>query len=83
MDILIDWEYEYNKDYIYALERQKDIENSWREFEERQPAKIIINEIKPRSRTFYRATKKILQLRSHLFTKTNSRTIRHNTNMFR
>ena len=71
MNWIEDWE--YPNDIIFAIERQKDIENSWREFEERKPAKIIVNEIKPRSRTFYRTTKKILQLRSDFFIKTNSR----------
>ena len=71
MNWIEDWE--YPNDLIFAIERQKDIENSWREFEERKPAKIIVNEIKPRSRTFYRTTKKILQLRSNFFIKTNSK----------
>ena len=32
--ILEDWE--YTSEYMFAVERQKDIENSWREWEEKE-----------------------------------------------
>jgi hypothetical protein len=64
----IDYEHEAQKDYIYALERQKDLEASWQEEEFRKPAKIIVNyETKHKSITFRRVAKKILLSRSHLF----------------
>jgi hypothetical protein len=34
MDWLEDWE--YPNDHIYAMERQKDIESSWQQWEEEQ-----------------------------------------------
>lgn len=39
---LEDWEMEFQKDEAYALERQKDIERSWEEWEykNKKPAKI-------------------------------------------
>jgi hypothetical protein len=35
--VLQDWE--YPNDYIYAIERQKEIEASWQEWEEEQVSK--------------------------------------------
>jgi hypothetical protein len=70
----IDWEKEYDHDYIYALEREMDLQASWEQWEReqnRKPAKIIFNENHIRKSSFHRTTKKILQLRSHLLTKTS------------
>ena len=71
MSINLDYEHEYNKDYIYALERQKDIEASWETEEHyKQKAKIeIVYEHKPS--TFRRTAKKILHARSRLFADIN------------
>lgn len=70
----IDWEKEYDRDYIFMIERQKDIEASWQEWEEknnRKPAKIkLVYETNNRRSSFRRITKKVLQLRSHIPTKT-------------
>jgi hypothetical protein len=71
---VIDWEYEAQKDVIFQIERLKDLEASWQQWEEeqnRKPAKIIFNENHIRKSSFYRTTKKILQLRSHFSDKTN------------
>lgn len=67
----IDWEKEFDKDYIYQLERQQDIINSWHKEDLRQPAKIKINfnnnnANENKSSSFRRTYKKILHLRSHL-----------------
>jgi hypothetical protein len=46
--ILEDWE--YPNDHIYAIERQKDIEASWQQWEEEQLSKkkpAIIKVVKP------------------------------------
>jgi len=70
----IDWEHEYQKDAIYQLERYRDIQASWQQWEEeqkRKPAKIILNENYIRKSSFHRTTKKILQLRSHISVKTS------------
>lgn len=66
----IDWEHEAQKDYIYILERQRDIEASWQEWEhkKRKPAKIITNEILSRRSSFRRTYKKIIQFRSRILT---------------
>jgi len=82
MDTLVnqDYEYEYLRDDIYALERQKDIEASWQQWEEeqkRQPAKIIYHENHTRKLPFRRVIKKILLFRSHLSTTNDSSRIRH------
>lgn len=64
-----DYEHEAQKDYIFQLEREKDIEASWQQWEEKQkrkPAKIIINEIFTRSSSFRRTFKKIISLRRKL-----------------
>lgn len=37
--LLQDWEYEYSRDQIYAMERQYDIEVAWQQWEEEQAAK--------------------------------------------
>jgi hypothetical protein len=70
----IDWEKEYDHDYVYALEREMDLQASWEQWEReqnRKPAKIIFNENHIRKSSFYRTAKKILQLRSHLPLKTS------------
>ena len=42
-----DWEHEFQKDEIYSIERQKDIERSWQEWEEKKPAIIkVLTQIK-------------------------------------
>lgn len=61
-----DWE--YPNDEVYAIERQKDIEASWRQWEEdnnRKPAIIkvitpIKNEAKRKSKSIRRARQKRL-----------------------
>lgn len=70
---LFDWEKEADRDYIDLLERQKDLEISWENYETKpqQPAKIEFNENHIRNKPFYRTLKKITQLRSHFLTKTN------------
>lgn len=76
----IDYEHEAQKDYIFQLEREKDIEASWQQWEEKQkrkPAKIETNEIFIRSSSFRRTVKKVIQLRSHFSLETNSRELRH------
>lgn len=78
--VSFDYEHEAQKDYIFQLERQKDIEASWQQWEEKQkrkPAKIITNEIFTRSSSFRRTYKKVVQLRSHFSIKTNPRKQRH------
>lgn len=75
-----DYEHEAQKDYIFQLEREKDIEASWQQWEEKQkrkPAKIITNEIFNRSSSFSRTYRKIIQLRSHFSIKIDSREQRH------
>jgi len=64
----IDWEHEAQKDYIFALERQRDIEASWQEWEynKRKPANIQTNEIFARRSSFRRTYKKIIQSRSRI-----------------
>ena len=69
---LFDLEKESDRDYIFMLERELDIEKSYQEWIEKQPAKIIFNENHIRKSSFPRTIKKILQLRSHLFTEINS-----------
>jgi hypothetical protein len=61
----IDWEHEAQKDYIFAIERQRDIEASWQEWEhnKRKPANIQTNEIFSRRSSFRRNFKKIISLR--------------------
>jgi hypothetical protein len=74
-NINFDWEYEAKRDYIFILEREKDMEESyqkWVEKNNRKPAKIIFNENHIRKSSFRRTFKKILQFRSHLSTKTSS-----------
>lgn len=69
-NINFDWEYEASKDYIFILEREKDMEESyqnWIKENNRKSAKIIFNENHIRKSSFRRTFKKILQLRSHLF----------------
>lgn len=39
-----DWEHECQKDYIYLLQRQMEIEQEWMEYEQRKPAKIVVTE---------------------------------------
>ncbi len=75
-----DYEHEAQKDIIFQLERQKDIEASWQQWEEKQkrkPAKLETNEIFNRNSSFRRTYKKVIQLRSHFSTKINSREQRH------
>jgi hypothetical protein len=64
----IDWEHEAQKDYIFALERQRDIEASWQEWEynKRKPANIQTNEIFARRSSFRRTYKKIIHSRSRV-----------------
>jgi hypothetical protein len=55
--VLQDWE--YPNDYIYAIERQKEIEASWQQWEEEQVSKnrkpAIIKIVKPtRNETEYK-----------------------------
>ena len=68
--ILEDWE--YPNDHIYAIERQKDIEASWQQWEEEQAAKnrlpaiikietpILTDEAECNTRTIRRAHQKRL-----------------------
>ena len=68
--ILEDWE--YPNDHIYAIERQKDIEASWQQWEEEQAAKnrlpaiikvvtpILTDEAECNTRTVRRAHQKRL-----------------------
>jgi hypothetical protein len=69
MDWLEDWE--YPNDHIYAMERQKDIESSWQQWEEEQmstrlPATIQVltpittDEAECNTRTIRRAHQKKL-----------------------
>ena len=50
----IDWEYEAQRDFIYELERQKDLEATWQQEEEnkRKPTIIKVEKLK----TVYEAT---------------------------
>lgn len=41
MDIFQDWEYEYSRDQIYAMERQHQVELEWQQWEEDQANKKI------------------------------------------
>ncbi len=67
----IDYEHEYQKDMVYAIERQKDIEAAWQKAEEENNFKIRVKyETKHKSPSFRRTYKKILFLRSHLPVKT-------------
>jgi len=62
----IDWEKEYDHDYVYALEREMDLQASWEQWEReqnRKPAKIIFNENHIRKSSFYRTFRKISLLR--------------------
>lgn len=61
----VDWEREFKKDSLYALERQKDIEASWQEAENNKPITFIYENI-PRNKSFRRFTKKVLLFRSYL-----------------
>jgi hypothetical protein len=77
MNINLDYEHEYNSDYIYALERERDMYAAWQEqehLESLKPKAIIeiipFNE-KHKSSTFRRTTKKILHSRSRLFANAN------------
>lgn len=44
-------DYEYPNDHIYAIERQKDIESSWQQWEEESKNRLpaIIKIIKPKN----------------------------------
>lgn len=69
----LDWEKEYDKDVIFAIEKQKDIEDSWEQWQKeqnRKPIKITY-EHHTRSPSFRRDLKKILQFRSHILIETN------------
>lgn len=57
-------DYEYPNDHIYAMERQKDIEVAWQQWEEEQDSKnrkpaiikiIKLDEANSKSRTIRRA----------------------------
>ena len=71
----MDWgleDWEYPNDHIYAMERQKDIEASWQQWEEEQAAKnrlpaiikvvtpILTDEAECNTRTIRRAHQKRL-----------------------
>lgn len=75
----IDWEHEAQKDYMFSLERQKDIENSWWEHEEKRTkievVKLNTYEKQRKSSSFRRAYKKINLLRSHLPIKADRTTV--------
>ena len=61
----IDWEHEAQKDAIYALERQKDLEATWQK--ECETFKINVHyETKRKAISFRRTVKKILLSRSRI-----------------
>lgn len=71
-DLLVDWEHESQKDYIFMLERQKDIETSWQQEEEKPKVKIEIHEIFNRNKSFRRVSKRIQFLRSRIPVEANT-----------
>lgn len=80
-DLLVDWEHESQKDYIFALERQKDIEASWQKEEQKPKVKIEIHEIFNRNKSFRRVNKRIQFLRSRIPVEANTAKVRHITNV--
>lgn len=72
-----DYEREADRDYIYQLERQKDIEASWQQWEQTK-VEIIKHrryETNNKSSSFRRTSKKILLLRSRLLTRAHRATV--------
>lgn len=80
-DLSIDWEYEAQRDYIFMLERQKDIEASWQQEEEKPKVKIEIHEIFNRNKSFRRVNKRIQFLRSRIPVEANTAKVRHLTDV--
>lgn len=71
-----DWERESDKDFLYALEREKDIEAAlWAEYDNK-PIKITYENI-PRNKSFRKFSKRLLLVRSHFLTEAYRAEIGH------